>query len=449
MILHDYLRLLAHRWWVVLGCAVLGAGVAVALTTTATPVYFTQATLYVALQGSASPGDLQQGNVFTVQRVTTYAGLAVTETVLSRAVADLGDGTDIPDLRRAISAVAREQSALIDITATGSDPDVIADQANAVAAALATQAPLLDAPATSSPVQLTVVQPAETPENALTPRPGNNLVIGTIVGLLLGVGILVVADALNTRVRSPRDLPRSPVIATITSVPASPVRFRRGPASDLRLESFRNLRANLQFGGQVTGVLAVVGVSAAADVTMVAQQLGRAFTETGARVVIVDTDFRQASHRPDSSSPMGLLQPPGVIDVLSGDAALDAVVQSADHGIDNLHRIPAGTTRPSSAQLLSTPAAGRLLADLRARFDLVLVVAPPVVERSESVVVAALADSTLVVVEAGRTRRSDVSLALERLAGVRVTSVNVAIDRVNVSDLGVWNSWLTDASATS
>ncbi|RZU34092.1 Wzz/FepE/Etk N-terminal domain-containing protein [Blastococcus saxobsidens] len=449
MILHDYVRLLAHRWWLVVSFIALGASAAVILTLTATPVYYTQATLYVGLPGSASAGELQQGSVFTVQRVTTYAGLATTETVLDRAVTQLRDGTNIRDLRQAISAVAREQSALIDITATGRDPVVVADQANAVAGALSTQAPLLDSPGGTTPIQLTIVQTAEVPENALTPRPGNNIVIGSLVGLLLGVGFLVVADALNTRVRTPRDLPRSPVIATITSVPTSPTRFRRGPTSDLRLESFRSLRANLQFGGRGTGVVAVVGVSAAADAAKVARQLGRAFTEVGVRVVVVDTDLRQESQRPEKASRPGAKQPLGVVDVLGSAAPLDAVIQSGDHGTDDLLWIPAGTTRPSSAQLLSTPATAQLFADLRARFDLVIVISPPLVERSESVVVAALADSTLVVVEAGRTRRADVSLALERLAGVRVTSVNVAIDRVNVSDLRVWNSWLTDSSARS
>lgn len=437
MILHDYVRLLLHRWWVVAGCVFLGAGTAVALTLAATPTYYTQATVYAAIGGSASPGDLQQGNVFTIQRVSTYAGLATTETVLSRAAGALGGDTEVADLRAAVTASARDQSALIDITATGSDPVLLAEQANAVATALATEAPLLDAPGSVSPVQLTVVQPAEVPENAVTPRPGNNVLVGTLVGLLVGVGILVVADALNTRVRSARDLPRSPTVATVTSIPGAPQRLRRSPRSDLRLESFRNLRANLQFGGQTRGTLALAAVGATSDVSAVAHQLGVVFAEIGSRIVLVHVDFRQPGQRGDRAPAADAPAVLGVADVLDGTCSLDDVLRPVDGSPPGLWEVPAGTTRPSSAQLLGTPAMTQLLADLTARFDLVLLISPPLVERSESAVVAALADSTLVVVESGGTRRSEFLLALERLEGVRVTSVSVAIDGVHVSELGV------------
>lgn len=449
MILHDYVRLLLHRWWVVVGCVFLGAGTAVALTLAATPTYYTQATVYVALGGSETASDLQQGNAFSVQRVTTYAGLATTDAVLSRAAGTLGGDTEVEDLRAAVTAAARDESALIDITAVGSDPALLAEQANAVATALATAAPLLDAPGSASPVQLTVVQPAEVPENAVTPRPGNNVLVGTLVGLLVGVGILVVADALNTRVRSARDLPRSPAVTTVTSIPGAPQRFRRGPRSDLRLESFRNLRANLQFGGQTRGALALAPVGASSDASAVAHQLGVVFAETGSRIVLVHVDFRQPGQRgsraPAAETPAAL----GVADVLDGRCSLDDVLRPVDGGPPELWAVPAGTTRPSSAQLLGTPAMTRLLADLTARFDLVLVISPPLVERSESAVVAALAESTLVVVESGTTRRSEFFLALERLEGVRVTSVSVAIDGVHASDLGMRNTPTTDAAASA
>lgn len=444
MILHDYVRLLLHRWWLVLGCAVLGGGIAAALTLASPPTYYTQATVYVAINGTDTPSDLQQGAVFTVQRVATYAGLATTDAVLSRAAADLDDDTDVDDLRGVITAVGREQAALIDISATGNEPDRITEQANAVAGALATQAPLLDAPGSTSPVQLTVVQPAEVPENPFTPRPRNNVMIGTLVGLLIGVGLLVVLDALNTRIRSLRDLPQSPTVATVTSIPSGPPRFRRPTASDVRLEAFRNLRANLQFGSHIGGgALALAGISAASDVQAIARQLGAALAETGSKVVIVDVDFRHAGRRHRQRGTAGQAPASGVADILGGRISLEEVLVPSS-GVPNSWEIPSGSLDPSSAQLLSTPATRRLLDELKARFDFVLVVTPPLVERSESAVVAALADSTLLVIESGSTKQADFLLALERLAGVRVTSVSVAIDHVHPSDLGVRSSWLTD-----
>jgi Mrp family chromosome partitioning ATPase len=73
---------------------------------------------------------------------------------------------------------------------------------------------------------------------------------------------------------------------------------------------------------------------------------------------------------------------------------------------------------------------------LTARFDYVVLACPPLTERSESAVVAALSNSRLVVVEAGATKRSEFLLALELLAGVRATSISVVMDNVRDPDLG-------------
>lgn len=435
MTLHDYVRVLRRGWWIVALATLLGLGATAAFTFTTPPTYYATATIYVAISGNETPGDLQQGNVFAVQRVSTYADLALTSTVLDRAVDSLGSGSE-SELRSALTSIARPDKALIDITARGDDPGLAANQANAAATALTTEASLLDAPSSTSPVRLTVVQAAQTPENADAPRPRNNLLIGLVVGLAVGVALVVVVDAFSGRIRTISDLPRSSDLATRTSIPTGEGRrSQRSAAADARVESFRNLRANLQFGSHAGTTIAVLGVTSASDARTVAQQLGSAWAEIGSVVVVVDVDFRTVRQsrgrgrgRDEQVTPQ-----PGLADVLRGEAELDAVVHQAEG--NRLHEIGAGSVEASSAQKLSTSAMADVLHRLAARFDRVLLVCPPLVERSEAAVAAALAGNALVVVESGATTKTEFATGTELLAGVRVPTVSVVIDHVRDEDL--------------
>ena len=436
MSLLDYVRVLTRGWWVIALATCLGALAATALTLATPPTYQARATVYVSVTGDETPTDLASGSAFANQRVGTYADLAVTATVLDRAAASLGGDPGAAQLRTTVTSAARLDKSFIDITATDSDPEAVAAHANAVAEALTAAAPLLDAPGPTSPVRLTVVQSADIPETAVAPSAVNNVLIGTLIGLVLGVVVVVVADALSTSIRSSADLPRAAGLATLTSMPSSPERrFRHLAATDTRLESFRQLRANLQFGSHVEETIAVTGVTGASDAQAVARQLAAAFAEIGVSVVVVDLDLRPDTARNRRGRRLDPAPPqPGVADVLSGATAVDAVVDKVS-GSD-VFEVPAGHADSSSAQRLSTPAMRALLEKLNARFDYVILACPPLVERSESAVAAALAGSALVVVESGATRRSDFLFALEVLAGVRVTSISVAIDHVRDQDRG-------------
>ncbi|MGY1684731.1 Wzz/FepE/Etk N-terminal domain-containing protein [Geodermatophilus sp. SYSU D00867] len=436
MTLQDYLRVLRRGWWVIAALTVLGALAGLAFTLVTTPLYTAQATIYVSVSGDESPTDLSTGQSFATQRAITYADLAETRTVLERAAAGLGDGTDVDDLRASVSATPREGTSLIDIGASGSDPQLVVARADAVANALTTEAPLLDALGPNSPVRLAVVQSAETPSTPDAPRPRNNLLIGIAVGLVLGIAAVVVADALSTRIRSTSDLPPASGLVTLTSMPAPKKRSRHVARTDARLESFRQLRANLLFGSDVRETIAVAGVTSASDAQGVARQLAMAFAEIGSNVVVVDVDLRADDGRRDRSERRVDAGPPapGVADVLGGSAKVDDVVTLVPG--EKVFEVPAGRVDASSAQRMSTPAMRKLLDALKEPFDYVVLACPPLIERSESAVAAKLAGNALVVVESGVTKQADFTLALELLAGVQVTSVSVAIDHVRDQDLG-------------
>lgn len=444
MNLHDYTRVLRQGSWVLILLTLLGGAAGAAFAALATPTYQVTASIYISLVGSGSTSDLQQGNVFATQKAATYAELALSGPVLESAVDSLGDGTTVDELREAVSATPRGTTSLIDIFATGSNPEQVAAWANAVGTGLAEQIAALDAPVTvdevtgvasTLPVTVDLVDPAETPETAVTPQPRYNILVGAVVGLFLGVGILVVRATFDTRIRSVADLPRAGEFASLTSIPGAGTRVGRGGQKDGRLESFRTLRANLQFGAQTGNCMAVAPVDSAGDATSVSRQLAQVLGEVGSRVLVVDLDLRQpaASRGRRGAVDRGDAQAGGVADVLRGELGLAEAVTSA--GPDNVFFLSAGNVDRYSAQFLSTTRMKAILDRLKADYSYVVLACPPLVERSEAAVVAALADSTLVLVESASTRRASFLFALELLQGVRADSVSVVLENVRTGDL--------------
>ncbi|PWJ55124.1 Capsular polysaccharide biosynthesis protein [Quadrisphaera granulorum] len=434
MTLSDYLRMLRRGWLIIVATTLVGLGLANLATAFMTPVYGATAQVVVTTTNDGTATGLAAGNAFATERTGTYAQLATSTAVLQNAAAALGQ--DVETLRSNASANAITGTAILNVVGSGDSGTLAADRANAVADALIDQARTIDGGG-SSPLRLDVVTPAVAAATPDTPRPKNNLLIGAVVGLALGVGALVVAQALDTRIRSLADLPRGTRLATTTSLPAPGSRLGRGgrpgAATDLRLESFRHLRANLQFSAQVGGAIAIAGVTSASDTAGVARQLSGVLGEIGLNVVVVDTDLRPVQTRRRRPQDTGA-NAPGVADVLGGSATLDEVL--APGASEGVWTIGAGHVKESSAQMLSTQSMRQLIDSLVDRFDYVLLTCPPLVERSESSVVAALSHSTLLVVESGATTRADLLYALELLAGVGVENASLALDRVRSIDLG-------------
>jgi len=74
----DYLRILRRRWWLVFGATVLAAGLAVAITMHTPPEYATSVTFFVTMPATGV-SDAYQGDLFSQQRVKSYADLLTSD----------------------------------------------------------------------------------------------------------------------------------------------------------------------------------------------------------------------------------------------------------------------------------------------------------------------------------------------------------------------------------
>jgi succinoglycan biosynthesis transport protein ExoP len=416
--LGDYLDILRRRWRGLLIIALTVLALASAVTL-AMPKKYTAATrLFIAVAGDSAT-DLAQGSNFTAKQMSSYAEVATSPLVLTPVITRLGLDTTPKDLAEAVEAtVPVADTVVLEIAATDRNPAKAAQIANAVGDELKRVTGDLTPPKPdgTKPVQATTIAEAQVPDKPSSPRTIQNLGVGLILGLLLGLGIAVLRHVLDTKVRNENDvraLTDSPILGVVAydqDVSSHPMILRDQPLA-APSEAVRRLRTNLQFIDLANRPRSIVISSSipAEGKSTIALNLALSLADSGSRVILVDADLR----RPSIAEYVGIEGGVGLTTVLIGRAEVEDVVQPL--GKTSLDLLPAGQIPPNPSELLGSVAMADLLEQLSGTYDMVLLDSPPLLPVTDAVVLSNLAGGALVVVGADRIHRPQLQQALESL----------------------------------
>ena len=433
MELQDYLTIFRKRWRLILLSCVLAVGAAAIYTLVSPKKYESSTQFFISTSGASDSGQLLQGNTFTQERVKTYSQLLTTPIVLAPVVAEVGPpGTTAEQLARTISASVPPDTVLIDVSVVDVDPLRATRIADSLSRSFPTTVNTLESVSgNSSPVKVTVVQPATTESTPVSPKPLRDLGLGLFFGLILGLGLAVLREILDTTVKSERDVKAVSDRTVIGAIPFDadaddhPLIVQADPRSP-RAEAFRSLRTNLRFVDAANHPRSVVVTSSTqgeGKSTTVAN-LALALAEVGSRVCLVDADLR----RPRLLHYMGLEGSIGLTDVLIYRADLSEVLQP--FGRTTLTVMGAGQIPPNPSELLGSQTMIETLRDLEARFDHVLIDAPPLLPVTDATILSTLVGGAIVVVGAGIATREQLRKALESIDAVRGRTLGIVINRL-------------------
>jgi succinoglycan biosynthesis transport protein ExoP len=242
---------------------------------------------------------------------------------------------------------------------------------------------------------------------------------GTILGLLIGLGLAFLIELGNDLVRTPTDVARFLRVPLLGIIPdASEDRqvrraelyhvVRQAPYSATS-ESYRRCRTNLELSGPLGSfkTLLISSGSAREGKTSVAVNLATTFVTVGKKVLLIDANFRQPKLRAlfpkeqsgDSAERFDF----GLSSVLMHQCTATEAVRSS--GIDGLDIIDCGPLPANPSELLSNRRMEDMLARLRDNYDYIIIDGPPVLLVSDAKVLAGLVDATLLVYNAAETSR--------------------------------------------
>lgn len=279
-----------------------------------------------------------------------------------------------------------------------------------------------------------VIEPAAVPTAPAHPRPLRTAAVALLLGLGLGVVFSLLRDTLDESVRSDDDAVQAtgqPVLARVPDAgdhgASGALVMTRAPES-ADAEPYRDLRANLRFMLPDLQALTVTSSAEGEGKSTVAANVAVAAALAGFRVALVDGDLR----RPDAHRLLGVGNDNGLSGVLVGQVTLDDALHELS--APPLSLLTAGRLPPNPSELLGSQQLVDLIAQLRSRYDLLVIDTPPALSASDALEIAALTDGTLLVARhshTGRRALREVTNRLER-AGARI--VGSVVNRVDLRD---------------
>jgi capsular exopolysaccharide synthesis family protein len=273
--------------------------------------------------------------------------------------------------------------------------------------ALVSQSASLAANGLAQGTSATLSAPPAAASSPVAPRRSLNLLAGLLLGLLLGVGLAWLREITRPGLRSATEaaaLLDLPVLASI------PIRAQMLAEDPVLMEAYDILHANLFFAmrDRQLRIVTFVGPNPQVGKTSVVEGLAKVAMRGGHNAVIVDGDMRAGT----LTKRLGQSKHAGMTELLQETVDLDDALVSLGPGLSLLPAHPSSINPPS---LLSSARMRALSAELRDRFDMVLIDSPPIAELADGLILASLSDAVVLVVRTGVTKPADLQAAARSL----------------------------------
>lgn len=252
------------------------------------------------------------------------------------------------------------------------------------------------------------------------------------LSILLSMMLILVLDYLDNSIRTPEEAEELLALPVAAMIPIGKGHslVRGLPEPGLR-ETYQMLSSALWYkkvresGG---GALLVASAAPKAGRTVTAGNLAAALATDGARVILVDADFRQ----PAQHLVFGLDNSKGLSNILAGGAAIENVAVPTK--IEGLLLITSGPIPENPVRLLRSEEMAAFLDDALSVADFVIFDSPAGSPFADAVVMASQIGQVLLVQSAGRVPRGAEREFRNRLEQVGVDFVGVVLNKVKPED---------------
>jgi capsular exopolysaccharide synthesis family protein len=264
------------------------------------------------------------------------------------------------------------------------------------------------------------------------------LAVALFLGLVAPIVVLYLKDILVRTFTGKDEVEKISNLAVIGEVSLAEEDDKSGSAIVIRKESvtpvaelFRLIRTNLQFilTKRDEKVILVTSTQGGEGKSFVSVNLAASLALMGRKVVVVGLDIR----KPMLAAYLKLSNAQGVTNFLaSEDMTLDRVVTHNVDGHEGLDVIVAGPIPPNPGELMLSDRMAQLFAQLKERYDYVVVDSAPVGMVSDSFTLAPYSDMTLYVVRANYTDKSSLDYIETIQRNERLKKVYVVVNGVNI-----------------
>jgi capsular exopolysaccharide synthesis family protein len=297
-----------------------------------------------------------------------------------------------------------------------------------------------------------VVDAARVPPFPTEPNIPRNLGFGFLLGLSSGIGLAFLLEGIDSTVRTTE---QAQIISALPSLGIIPLSIKPGhpenrkqlppgvpstakspvelitqarPQSQVA-ESYRALRTSLLLSslGAPPKVILVTSALPQEGKTTTSINSAIVLAQKGARVLLIDADLR----RPGVAKSLGMSTRTGLSNVLDGSATLDEAITRSSL-LSTLFVLPSGHLPPNPAELMASNEMKKMLAELKEKFDHIVIDTPPALSVTDAVVLSPTVDSVILVIRSGQTTKQALRRARDLLLQVNARVTGVLLNAVDL-----------------
>jgi len=289
---------------------------------------------------------------------------------------------------------------------------------------------------------IVIAQMPSIPFDPTEPRTVLYSAAAIVFSLMVGVGLSIALELIDTRIRTPAEVARQVGVPLLGSVPdlAEDDRLSldtnvalvsyRSPES-LLAEAFRQLRTNLLFASDqpIKSVL-ITSPNPGDGKSTVAANIAIAMARSGNKVLLVEANFR----RPALARLFDVPDALGLSNVLVGMNSASESIQAT--AVENLDLLVGGATPPSPADLLGSPAMRRFLDEQKKNYDRVIVDGAPILVVADSHLLAEIIDGVILVLRANENTRGIAQRGTRMILSLKAKLLGAVLNGVRATKGG-------------
>ena len=263
-----------------------------------------------------------------------------------------------------------------------------------------------------------VIDPALPPMRHSSPNIVMNLAAGLFGGLAVGAGLIFLVAFLDDRVKSAFDiegtigLPMLGVVPRIKKLDSNSKAQAVASNVDRHVtETFRSIHSALKLNDESKNAEVIVTTSTVPGEgkSFISSNLALTFANHGEKTLLLDGDLRL----PNVARSMQLENNFGLLDHIEKDVSLDEVLIKEVY--PNLDVLPSGGKSKNPTQVLNSAKFEAMLADLRDRYDRIVIDSPPLAAVSDALNLLPLADGVIYVIKFNTVKRKTAVVNVRRL----------------------------------
>lgn len=398
------------------------------------PLYTTYTTIILTKSNEAQTSTtITQNDILLNQKlVETYTKIIKSKLVLDQVISETGITYTAEELGKNVAVEAYENTEMLKISVTDSDPELSASIANSIAQVFSGEVAKIYQMNNISVIDIAQV-PEEVSNNTLT----RDFFIALFISIFGSIGVIFIIYYFDDSIKLTDDLEEEIGMPVIAKVFKSDIGSKNRGKVELLVqkypksvvsESIKTLRTNLQFSSVDSELKTILVTSSipGEGKSFISANLAISFTQTDKKVLIVDCDMRKGrQHRI-----FKLSNTKGLSNLL-----IDDMTNYKDYinktSIKNLYIITRGTVPPNPSELLNSNKNSELIKILRSKFDIIIFDGVPCNGLPDSIIMSKLVDKVLIVSSESVTPRSVLESTKKQLKNVEAPVAGDVLNNVN------------------